>query len=153
MVTGMGAKLIVEVSLKLSQSTIALVNAARQIGGQLVYIFLEQVSSVASLTNEVIEESGLNNMVEFYVVDSHQLLSEYENIDFLLVNYKLDLYADLFEVAGREPTVGDGGGEPLDGWEGRAAWGRARREEGRRGEAAEAADKGRDGGDDDRKDG
>ncbi|WOL02202.1 hypothetical protein Cni_G10921 [Canna indica] len=104
MAAGMGAKLIVEVSPEPSQSTIALAAAARQTGGRLVCILPEQASTpVASSTKEAMEESGLNDMVEFKVGDPHQLLPEYENIDFSLVNCKSDSYRDILKLLDVNP--------------------------------------------------
>ncbi|KAJ8476574.1 hypothetical protein OPV22_020301 [Ensete ventricosum] len=98
---GMGAKLIVQVSQEASQSTVALAAAARQTGGRLVCIIPEE-ESLAS-TKEVIEESGLNDMVEFKVGDPYELLPEYENIDFSLVDCKSDSYAGLLKLIDVNP--------------------------------------------------
>ncbi|CAL9763067.1 unnamed protein product, partial [Musa acuminata subsp. burmannicoides] len=98
---GMGAKLIVQVSPKASQSTVALAAAARQTGGRLVCILPEE-ESLAS-TKEVIEESGLNDIVEFKVGDPYELLPEYENIDFSLVDCKSDSYTGLLKLIDVNP--------------------------------------------------
>ncbi|THU53483.1 hypothetical protein C4D60_Mb10t14900 [Musa balbisiana] len=88
---GMGAKLIVEVSPEASQSTGALAAAARQTGGRLVCIIPEEVSLAP--TKDAIEESGVDDAVEFKVGDPY-----HEHIDCSLVGCKSDPYAGLLEL-------------------------------------------------------
>nr|CAD1822323.1 unnamed protein product [Ananas comosus var. bracteatus] len=97
----MSAQLIVEVSSEASQSTIALAAAARQTGGRLVCILPEEESLAAS--REVINESGLDDMVEFKVGNATELLPEYENIDFSLVDCKTNSYKDLLKLLDVNP--------------------------------------------------
>ncbi|KAG6480468.1 hypothetical protein ZIOFF_063968 [Zingiber officinale] len=98
---GMGAKLIVEVSPEPSQSTVALAAAARQTGGRLICILPEEAAGTSA--KEVIEESGLEDRVEYKVGDPYQLLPEYENIDFSLVDCKADSYTDLLKLLDVNP--------------------------------------------------
>lgn len=98
---GMGAKLIVEVSPEPSHSTVALAAAARQTGGRLICILPEEAASTSA--KEVIEESGLEDRVEYKVGDPYQLLPEYENIDFSLVDCKADSYTDLLKLLDVNP--------------------------------------------------
>ncbi|RZR71062.1 hypothetical protein BHM03_00003268 [Ensete ventricosum] len=93
---GMGARLIVEVSPEASESTGAVAAAARQTGGRLVCIIAEEVSLAP--TKDVIEESGMDDAVEFKVGDPYQLLPEHERIDFSLVGCKSDPYPGLLEL-------------------------------------------------------
>ncbi|XP_043697275.1 uncharacterized protein LOC122648073 [Telopea speciosissima] len=91
---GMSAQLIVEISSGESPSTIALAAAARQTGGRLVCILPEPETLAES--KQAIKDSGLKDMVEFKVGDPAELLPNYENIDFSLidcktVNYKRSL--------------------------------------------------------------
>ncbi|XP_015088237.1 uncharacterized protein LOC107031399 isoform X2 [Solanum pennellii] len=91
---GMSAKLIVEVTTEGSPSTVALAAAARQTGGKLVCIIPEPI---LDKTQKVIQETGLNDMVEFKTGDPVEVLHNYENIDFSLVDGKTDDYEVLME--------------------------------------------------------
>nr|XP_010327072.1 uncharacterized protein LOC101251330 [Solanum lycopersicum] len=91
---GMKAKLIVEVTTEGSPSTVALAAAARQTGGKLVCIIPE---TILDKTQKVIEETGLNDMVEFKTGDPVEILHNYENIDFSLVDGNTDDYEMLME--------------------------------------------------------
>ncbi|KAK4339395.1 hypothetical protein RND71_040857 [Anisodus tanguticus] len=91
---GMSAKLIVEVTTEGSPSTVALAAAARQTGGKLVCIIPEPK---LDKTQKVIQETGLNDMVEFRTGDPVEVLHNYENIDFSLVDCKTNDYDMLME--------------------------------------------------------
>ncbi|CAN4111446.1 unnamed protein product [Withania somnifera] len=91
---GMSAKLIVEVTTEGSPSTVALAAAARQTGGKLVCIIPEPK---LDKTQKVIQETGLNDMVEFKTGDPVEVLHNYENIDFSLVDCKTNDYDMLME--------------------------------------------------------
>ncbi|WMV11575.1 hypothetical protein MTR67_004960 [Solanum verrucosum] len=67
----MSAKLIVEVTTEGSPSTVALAAAARQTGGKLVCIIPEPI---LDKTQKVIQETGLNDMVEFKTGDPVEIL-------------------------------------------------------------------------------
>ncbi|OVA14983.1 Protein of unknown function DUF1442 [Macleaya cordata] len=99
---GMSSQLIVEVSSEVSHSTIALAAAARQTGGRLVCILPEEnTSSIES--KQVIKESGLKDMVEFKVGDPFELLQNYENIDFFLIDCKTEEYTRLLKLVDVNP--------------------------------------------------
>ncbi|XP_078174603.1 uncharacterized protein LOC144568204 [Carex rostrata] len=93
---GTSAQLIVEVSPEASHSTIALAAAARQTGGRLICILPQEESLAPS--KEVLEESGLDDMVEFQVGDPTELLPKYENIDFSLVDCNNESYEDVLKM-------------------------------------------------------
>ena len=82
---GMKAKLIVEVTSCVSLTTLALAAAARQTGGRVVCILPE---SILNDSQQVINNSGLKDQVEFRTEDPSKLLPFYENIDFFLVDCK-----------------------------------------------------------------
>ncbi|XP_057805822.1 uncharacterized protein LOC131020809 [Salvia miltiorrhiza] len=92
---GMSAKLMVEVTSEVSPSTIALAAAARQTGGKLVCILPE---SELLTSQKRIEDSGLRDMVEFKTGDPAEVLLNYENVDFSLVDSKADDYDRLQET-------------------------------------------------------
>lgn len=91
----MSAKLIVEVTSEVSPSTIALAAAARQTGGKLVCILPE---SELFKSQKTIEDLGLRDMVEFNTGDPAEVLLNYENVDFSLVDSKADDYDRLLQT-------------------------------------------------------
>ncbi|XP_052171689.1 uncharacterized protein LOC127787672 [Diospyros lotus] len=97
---GMNAKRIVEVTAEASPSTIALAAAARQTGGKLVCIVPEPSLDESQ---KVIDDTGLNEMVEFKTGDPVEILPSCENIDFFLVDCKADNYTDLLELVDVNP--------------------------------------------------
>ncbi|KAJ4956380.1 hypothetical protein NE237_013163 [Protea cynaroides] len=98
---GMSAQLIVEISSGEFPSTIALAVAARQTGGRLVCI-LPEPETLAEST-QAIKESGLNDLVEFKVGDPAELLPNYNNIDFSLIDCKTDNYMRLLNLLDVNP--------------------------------------------------
>ncbi|XP_027337366.1 uncharacterized protein LOC113851078 [Abrus precatorius] len=98
---GMKAKLILEVTSRVSLSTIALAAAARYTGGKLVCILPE---TVLDESKEVINNSGLEDQVEFRTEDPSKLLPYYENIDFFLVDCKDENYTRLLNLVDVNPT-------------------------------------------------
>ncbi|KAJ1685047.1 hypothetical protein LUZ63_016437 [Rhynchospora breviuscula] len=98
---GTSAQLIVEVSPEASHSTIALAAAARQTGGRLVCILPQEESLAPS--KEVMEESGLDDIVDFQVGDPAELLPKYENIDFSLVDCNSEYYEDVLKIIDVNP--------------------------------------------------
>ncbi|KAJ4765585.1 ankyrin repeat/KH domain protein (DUF1442) [Rhynchospora pubera] len=98
---GTSAQLIVEVSPEASHSTIALAAAARQTGGRLVCILPQEESLGPS--KEVMEESGLDDIVDFQVGDPAELLPKYENIDFSLVDCNSEYYEDVLKIIDVNP--------------------------------------------------
>ncbi|CAA2998614.1 Hypothetical predicted protein [Olea europaea subsp. europaea] len=92
---GLNSKLIVEVTSEASSSTVALAAAARQTGGKLLCILPDPRTLDKSL--KVIQELGLNEMVKFRTGDPIEVLPNYENIDFSLVDCNTDKYGRLFE--------------------------------------------------------
>ncbi|CAI9101141.1 OLC1v1038400C1 [Oldenlandia corymbosa var. corymbosa] len=90
---GMRAKLMVEVTPEVSTSTVALAAAARQTGGKLVCILPEdnkeqKEKKEKNECHQVIDDSGLGDMVEFRTGDPAQVLPSYGDIDFSLVDCK-----------------------------------------------------------------
>ncbi|KAM5555642.1 hypothetical protein ABKV19_023523 [Rosa sericea] len=97
---GMKAKLIVEVTSSASPSTIALAAAAKHTGGKLVCILPEPDLAESK---KVIKDSGLKDLVEFKTGDPFELLTNYENIDFSLVDCKNDEYTGLLKLLDVNP--------------------------------------------------
>ncbi|KAG0495817.1 hypothetical protein HPP92_000508 [Vanilla planifolia] len=98
---GMSAQNIVEVSSQASESTVGLAVAARQTGGRLLCI-LPQSDSLDE-SKQVIEDSGLTDIVEFKVGDPYKLLPECENVDFSVVDCKTESYNGLLKLLDMNP--------------------------------------------------
>ncbi|KAL3517295.1 hypothetical protein ACH5RR_024197 [Cinchona calisaya] len=83
---GMFSQLMVEITPEVSPSTVALAAAARQTGGIVICIIpeLKQMNE----SHRLIQDSGLHDMVEFRIGDPVEVLTNYENIDFSLVDCK-----------------------------------------------------------------
>lgn len=92
---GMSSKLIVEVTSEVAPSTIALAAAARETGGKLVCILPE---AELLKSQKSIDELGLSEMVEFKTGDPVEVLLNYENVDFSLVDCKADDYDRLLQT-------------------------------------------------------
>ncbi|KAK9279368.1 hypothetical protein L1049_013047 [Liquidambar formosana] len=98
---GTKSKLIVEVTSGASPCTIALAAAARQTGGRLVCILPEPTLAESK---KVIKDSGLKDMVEFRTEDPFELLPNYENVDFSLVDCERDNYKGLLNLLDVNPS-------------------------------------------------
>lgn len=93
---GIEAKLIVEVSACAGPSTIALAVAARQTGGRLICILSN--SQVLLDAMVAMKELGLSIVVEFIIGDAEDILPQYVDVDFALVDCRKEHYVELFEV-------------------------------------------------------
>ncbi|KAF5733514.1 hypothetical protein HS088_TW17G01058 [Tripterygium wilfordii] len=97
---GMRAKLIVEVTPRVSPSTIALATAARHTGGRLVCILPEPVLPESK---KIVKDMGLKDAIEFKTGDPSELLPSYRNIDFSLVDCKNDECTRLLKLLDVNP--------------------------------------------------
>lgn len=92
---GIKAKFIVEVSSNVSASTLGLAAAARHTGGRFVCILPEPVLDEC---RSLVKDCGLKDIVEFKTGDPSELLSNYGDIDFSVIDCKNDDYASLLNV-------------------------------------------------------
>lgn len=83
---GMKSKRIVEVASTVFTSTIAIAVAAKQTGAKLVCIQIlpEQASSESK---RVIKQLPFEDIVEFKTGEASEVLTNYQNIDFTLVDW------------------------------------------------------------------
>lgn len=93
---GIEAKLLVEVSSCASPSTIALAVAARQTGGRLISILSNSQALLDAMV--AMKELGLSRVVEFIIGDAEDILPQYADVDFALVDCGKEHYVELFEV-------------------------------------------------------
>eukprot|EP01018_Ginkgo_biloba_P023416 Gb_40335 [translate_table: standard] len=100
---GMNAQFIVEVCSSATPSTIALAAAAKQTGGHLVCILPKNIDTLTE-SMRAMKELGLEDSMEFIIGDAKELLPQYKNIDFSLIDCKTDDYAALFKLLNVNPT-------------------------------------------------
>ncbi|KAG9448269.1 hypothetical protein H6P81_014397 [Aristolochia fimbriata] len=100
---GMSAKLLVEVSKGVSCTSIALAAAARETGGRLICIYSESESKSLGKAKQVIKDAGLRDLVEFRVGDPFKILPSYENVDFSLMDCRMDGYPSLLKLLNVNP--------------------------------------------------
>ena len=93
---GIEAKLIVEVSACAGPSTIALAVVARQTGGRLICILSNSQALLDAMV--AMKELGLSRVVEFIIGDAEDILPQYVDVDFALVDCRKEHYVELFEV-------------------------------------------------------
>lgn len=93
---GIEAKLMVEVSSCAGPSTIALAVAARQTGGRLICILSNSQALLDAMV--AMKELGLSRNVEFIIGDAEDILPQYADIDFALIDCRKEQYVELFEV-------------------------------------------------------
>ena len=102
---GMNAQLIVQVwwGTSATASTIALAVAARQTGGRLVCI----VPEAKALTDAhvALNRVGFHETIEFVIGDATEVLQNYKNVDFYLVDCTKEDYADLFKHLNLNPSL------------------------------------------------
>jgi len=100
MVKASNAQTILEIGTSYGYSTIWLAEAARQTGGKV--ITLEIDNQKAAYAKMQIEKAGLSEFVDFKVNDALQSISEIANqnakIDFVLVDIWKELYVPSFEL-------------------------------------------------------
>lgn len=93
---GIEAKLIVEVSSCAGPSTIALAVAARQTGGRLICILSNSQALLDAMV--AMKELGLSRDVEFIIGDAEDILPQYTDVDFALIDCSNAHNVELFEV-------------------------------------------------------
>jgi predicted O-methyltransferase YrrM len=93
---GIEAKLIVEVSSCAGPSTIALAVAAQQTGGRLICILSNSQALLDAMV--AMKELGLSRVVEFMIGDAEDILPQYEDVDFALIDCMKEHNVELFEV-------------------------------------------------------
>lgn len=81
---GIEAKLIVQVTSSVSPATIALAVAARKTGGRLICILTEYDALLNAMV--AMDALGLSPVVEFLVGDAKEILPQFSEVDFALVD-------------------------------------------------------------------
>jgi len=93
---GIEAKLIVQVTNSVSPATVALAVAARKTGGRLICI----LSEAASLLNAMLamDAFSLSTAVEFLVGDVGEILPQFSDVDFALVDCRREQSVEFFDL-------------------------------------------------------
>jgi predicted O-methyltransferase YrrM len=93
---GIEAKLIVQVTSSVRPATVALAVAARKTGGRLICI----LSDPDSLLNAMLAMDALNlsTVVEFLVGDATEILPQFSDVDFALVDCRREQSVALFDL-------------------------------------------------------
>ncbi|KAL9257518.1 hypothetical protein AKJ16_DCAP11445 [Drosera capensis] len=97
---GINTKLIVEVALHVSPLTIALAAAARETGGEFICILPNNVLNDSKF---VLQDSGLVDNVEFVIGDPMDLLPNYKNVDFVLIDCRVENYMMILKLLETNP--------------------------------------------------
>lgn len=93
---GIKAKLIVEVGSYASPSTIALAVAARQTGGRFICILSKSEALLDAMV--AMKELGLSRAVEFVIGDAEDILLQYTDVDFALIDCRKEHHVQLLDV-------------------------------------------------------
>jgi predicted O-methyltransferase YrrM len=101
LVSGIGAKTIVEIGGSSGISTIALAAAAQQTQGKVISLEIEPVRQGES--KQTIAKLGLGDFVDFHLADAAQVISRFQDIEFVLIDCeKLD-YIRFFDMLRLRP--------------------------------------------------
>jgi predicted O-methyltransferase YrrM len=96
LLSGIGAKQIVEIGGSSGISTIALAAAARQTQGKLVSLEIEPVRQGES--KETIAKLGLSDFVDFRLGDAAQVLPLLKDLEFVLIDCEKQDYIRFFDM-------------------------------------------------------
>lgn len=105
LVTGLGAKTIVELGASYGYSTLWFADAARRTGGKVHSFELSQ--SKVDYASARLQRTGLDRYVEFHVGSALDLLPQLAgSIDFVLIDLWKNLYSPCFELLYPKLTQG-----------------------------------------------
>ncbi|BBM99142.1 hypothetical protein MPTK1_1g19100 [Marchantia polymorpha subsp. ruderalis] len=99
---GMNAQLLLEICSSAAPSTIALAAAARQTGGRLICILSDSNALLHAMV--AMKELNLAGVVEFIIGDSKEIVRQYTNVDFALVDCKEEDCAVILDRLNLNPT-------------------------------------------------
>jgi len=95
LIKGAKSKTILEVGTSYGYSTVWLAEAAKQTGGKVITLEIDQKKSV--YTKEQLQKAGLANHVDFRVGDALELIeASAESFDFVLIDIWKELYVPSF---------------------------------------------------------
>ncbi len=101
LVSGIGARKIVEIGGSSGISTIALAAAAQQTQGKLISLEIEATRQAES--KETIGKLGLRNFVDFRLGDAAQILPHLNDIEFVLIDCEKQDYIRFFDMLRLRP--------------------------------------------------
>ena len=101
LVSGVGAKKIVEIGGSSGISTIALAAAAQQTQGKLISLEIEPVRQGES--KDTIAKLGLSKFVDFRLGDAAQTLPQLSDLEFVLIDCEKQDYIRFFDMLDLRP--------------------------------------------------
>jgi predicted O-methyltransferase YrrM len=101
LVSGVGAKKIVEIGGSSGISTIALAAAAQLTQGRLVSLEIEPVRQAES--RQTIARLGLGDFVDFHLGDAAETLPHLNDLDFVLIDCEKHDYIRFFDMLRMQP--------------------------------------------------
>ena len=101
LVSGIGAKMIVEIGGSSGISTIALAAAAQQTQGRLISLEIEPVRQGESRLT--IDRLGLSDFVDFRLGDAAQILPQLSDVEFALIDCEKRDYIRFFDMLHLRP--------------------------------------------------
>ena len=99
---GIEARLIVQVTRSATPATIALAVAARKTGGRLICILAEPESLLNAMV--AMDALGLSTAVEFLVGDAQDILPQFSEVDFALIDCRREQAVELFDLLRLNPS-------------------------------------------------
>ncbi|XP_024383808.1 uncharacterized protein [Physcomitrium patens] len=99
---GIEAKLLVQVTTCASPATVALAVAARKTGGRLICVLSESDALLNAMV--AMNTLGLSRVVEFIVGNSKDILPQFSDVDFALIDCKQEESLDIFDHLRLTPT-------------------------------------------------
>lgn len=101
LVSGLGAKKIVEIGGSSGISTIALAAATQQTQGRLISLEIEPARQAES--KQTIARLGLGEFVEFHLGDAAETLPHLSDLDFVLIDCEKHDYIRFFDMLRMKP--------------------------------------------------
>jgi predicted O-methyltransferase YrrM len=100
---GIRARRLLEVGGSSGLSTIALAAAARETGGRLVSIEVEPARQ--ALARQRLAGLGLSEWVDFVLADAGQVLTQYDELDFVLIDCEKEDYERFLSLLRLAPSA------------------------------------------------
>lgn len=101
---GIEATLILQVTRCATPATIALAVAARKTGGRLICLLAEAEPDSLLHAMVAMDALGLSAVVEFLMGDAREILPQFSDVDFALIDCRRAQSVDLFDLLSLNPN-------------------------------------------------